>query len=225
MKKEKSLQKKIQILQAASRLITHYGFDKTTMEEIAKEAGVSKGALYLVWSSKEALLDALVMFEMKRLLLDFQNRMTQDPQGGQIANLYKHALFALQDNPLVKALYTQDSRVLGDFVKRQDSNRYTRRILLSETAIRQMQEAGLIRKDVRPEVITYLLSVIALGFIHIGEILPPSAQPPLVEIGQALTDIVQRGFAGPGDDSMVGKQAIGQLNEFILEQYKAAEGE
>ena len=30
----------------------HYGFDKTTMEDISREAGVSKGSLYLVWSSR-----------------------------------------------------------------------------------------------------------------------------------------------------------------------------
>ena len=36
------------ILNTAGRLMTRYGYDKTTMDEIAREAGVSKGALYLV---------------------------------------------------------------------------------------------------------------------------------------------------------------------------------
>ena len=44
--KEKSQIKKERVLQTASRLITRYGFEKTTMEDIARESGVSKGALY-----------------------------------------------------------------------------------------------------------------------------------------------------------------------------------
>ena len=36
-------QRSIHILKTASRLMAHYGFDKTTMEDIAREAGVWRG--------------------------------------------------------------------------------------------------------------------------------------------------------------------------------------
>ncbi len=219
MNKEKTEQRKKNILQTASRLITHYGFDKTTMEDIAREAGVSKGALYLVWPSKDALFDELIVFEMKRLVLDFQRRMAHDPQSGTIASLYTHGLMALNDNPLVRALYTQDSRVLGNYVKQQDASRYTRRVLLAEGTIRQMQAANLLRQDIRPEVITHLFSIISVGFIYIGTIIPPADQPPLEEVIRAFSSVIQRGLGGPGEDTAAGKQAIARLNEFILQQY------
>lgn len=211
------------ILSAASRLISHYGFDKTTMDDIAREAGVSKGALYLAWSSKDELLDALIQFEMKRLLLDFQHRMDQDPQGGQIASIYKHALLALKNNPLVCALYTHDNQVMGDFVKRQDSSRYTQRVLFSADLVRQMQTADLLRRDLQPEVIAYLFSIIAVGFIYIGTIIPEANQPALDEITGALTDVIRRGLAGPGDDSSTGKQAMHQMSQYMLQQYNQEE--
>ena len=215
----KSNDRPTRILEAASRLIAHYGFDKTTMDDIAREAGVSKGALYLEWPGKEQLFHALLTYEMKRLLADFQQRMEQDPQGGRIANLYRHALLALQANPLMRALYTRDSRVLGDFVRRQDSQRYTGRFLLAEEEVRLMQAAGLLRADLRPEVITYLFSVIAVGFIYIGFILPDTAQIPLEDITTALADVIQRGLAGPGDDSAAGKRAMEKLGAFVRQQY------
>ncbi|MCL5999302.1 MAG: TetR/AcrR family transcriptional regulator [Chloroflexi bacterium] len=189
------------------------------MDDIAREAGVSKGALYLEWQGKEQLFHALLTYEMKRLLADFQQRMEQDPQGGRIANLYRHALLALQANPLMRALYTRDSRVLGDFVRRQDSQRYTGRFLLAEEGVQQMQAAGLLRADLRPEVIAYLFSVIAVGFIYIGSILPDTAQIPLEDITTALADVIQRGLAGPGDDSAAGKQAMEKLGAFVRQQY------
>ncbi|NMB88876.1 MAG: TetR/AcrR family transcriptional regulator [Chloroflexi bacterium] len=213
----------IRILAAASRLIAHYGFDKTTMDDIAREAGVSKGSLYLEWPGKEPLLHAVLNYEMQRLLADFQQRMQQDPQGGQIANLYRHALLALQANPLMCALYTRDSRVLGDFVRRQDGQRYASRILLTRDVVAQMQAAGLVRADLRPEAIAYLFSVIAVGFIHVGSILPADQQPPMEEIAGALSAVVQNGFAGPGGDSAAGKQAIQALDALVRRQYQKDE--
>lgn len=212
------------ILEAAGRLIGRYGFDKTTMEDIAREAGVSKGALYLEWPSKDHLFDALVAFEMKRLLSDLRERVENDPQGGQMANLYRHTLLALQANPLICALYTRDNRILGDFVRRQDPRRYTDRLLFSREAVQQMQAAGLLRADLQPEVITYLFSILALGFIGIGDIVPRQDAPPLEAVGAGISALVQSGLATSGGSSHVGKQAVNELIDYMLAQYGAPEG-
>jgi len=41
------------ILHAADRMVGHYGFRKTTMEDIAREAGVSKRTIYVYFATKE----------------------------------------------------------------------------------------------------------------------------------------------------------------------------
>ncbi len=43
------------ILDAAEKLIERYGYKKTTMEDIAREAGTGKGTLYLHFRNKEEL--------------------------------------------------------------------------------------------------------------------------------------------------------------------------
>ena len=48
------------ILDAASTLILHDGYDETTIEDIAREADVGKGTLYLHWTTREALFAALI---------------------------------------------------------------------------------------------------------------------------------------------------------------------
>lgn len=40
------------ILDAADRLIQHYGYCKTTVDDIAREAGIGKGTVYLHFNSK-----------------------------------------------------------------------------------------------------------------------------------------------------------------------------
>jgi len=49
-----------QILEAALRLWLRGGFDATSVEAIAQEAGLAKGTLYLYYPTKDAILDELV---------------------------------------------------------------------------------------------------------------------------------------------------------------------
>jgi TetR/AcrR family acrAB operon transcriptional repressor len=197
------------LLESASRLIPHYGFDKTTMDDIAREAGVSKGALYLVWSSKDQLFEALLGYDMKRLLDDLQERVERDPQGGTISNQYRHTVIALRTNPLMGAL-----RILGDFVRRQDVERYTRRMMMGADGVRRM-----LRGDIRPQVITYLFSILALGYMSIGSILPESEAPALEEVGEALAAMMQAGLEAPGGNKAEGKQAFEQMIDLMKKQY------
>ncbi|WP_417248987.1 TetR/AcrR family transcriptional regulator [Celeribacter sp.] len=49
-----------ELLDAALALFTEKGFDRTRVEDIARRAGVSKGAVYLYFPSKDAMIEALV---------------------------------------------------------------------------------------------------------------------------------------------------------------------
>ncbi len=49
-----------QILQAAKWLFGYYGFEKTTVDDIASRASISKGSVYLEFQNKEAILVAVV---------------------------------------------------------------------------------------------------------------------------------------------------------------------
>ncbi|MAB06456.1 MAG: hypothetical protein CML50_10655 [Rhodobacteraceae bacterium] len=56
------------ILKAAQRLIGRVGIDGMTMNALAAEAGVSKGTLYIYFSSKEGLLLALFVDAMAQVV-------------------------------------------------------------------------------------------------------------------------------------------------------------
>lgn len=53
-----------EILDAALAVFTSKGFEAARMDEIAVEAGISKGAVYLYFDSKEALLKGLIEREV-----------------------------------------------------------------------------------------------------------------------------------------------------------------
>lgn len=57
-----------QILRAAEKLLGRYGAAKTTMADLAREAGVAVGSVYLEFSSKEAIVESLSMAKHRRLM-------------------------------------------------------------------------------------------------------------------------------------------------------------
>ncbi len=55
-----SEERKAQILEAATEVFIRAGFHKARMDDIAKQAGLSKGALYWYFDSKDAIIQAIL---------------------------------------------------------------------------------------------------------------------------------------------------------------------
>jgi TetR/AcrR family acrAB operon transcriptional repressor len=208
------------LLDAAAALFARYGFDKTSVDDIARAAGVSKGAVYLHWPSKVALFDATLLREGLRLLEDLRARVEADPAGGTLASIYRHSLVAMGSNPLLLAVYTLDARVLGDYVHRQDPAIYARRMIFGEEFVRRMQAAHLMRSDLDPATAAYLMGVISFGLLSIRQHAPNVPAPSLETLAVALADLVQRGLAT--DDTRAaeaGKAAFGTLVDDTIRLY------
>ncbi len=60
LKEREALWRKTELLSAAKTIFTRKGFHRTTMDDVAKEAGISKGALYLYFPSKEKMFMDLI---------------------------------------------------------------------------------------------------------------------------------------------------------------------
>jgi len=66
-----------QILQAAERLLQHYGPQKTTVADVAREAGIGVGSVYLEFPSKEAIVEALSRARYEAVLEAMRTTMQQ----------------------------------------------------------------------------------------------------------------------------------------------------
>lgn len=60
--------KREQILEGAKRVFMRSNFDAASMNDITREAGVSKGTLYVYFDSKEDLFEALIARERGRIV-------------------------------------------------------------------------------------------------------------------------------------------------------------
>jgi AcrR family transcriptional regulator len=200
------------ILDAAERLIVHYGYDKTTVAEIASQAGVSKGAIYLHFESKEALMEALLLRAMGQYGAAWIGAVEADPRGGTFGGMYRNVLKAVHESPLIEAMLSQDPRVLGSYMRSPDSllRRAQMRSMRTEFIV-AMQEAGCVHKRYRPEVVAHLLDMLGYGLMGVGEVKPREQIPPLGETLELIGEVLDRTFTPDGADSEAGKLVLREM--------------
>lgn len=66
------------ILEAGTRLYLAYGARRTSMDDIANEAGMAKGSLYLSFKSKDELFHALIENLLHQWLATARSRLTEE---------------------------------------------------------------------------------------------------------------------------------------------------
>ncbi|NRP70692.1 HTH-type transcriptional repressor AcnR [Ensifer psoraleae] len=80
-----------ELIDCAQRLFFEHGYENTTVNDVIRKAGLSKGAFYHYFASKEALLEALAA-RMARQSLDEMRPLLDDPSLDAVGRL--NALFA-----------------------------------------------------------------------------------------------------------------------------------
>ena len=216
--------RELQLLDAAARLFTQAGFDKTTVADVAAEAGVSKGAVYLHFESKDALLEALILREMQAYAAKWARLVEADPQGGRVGGMYRCALRALSDSPVMAALLRRDARVFGNYLRKPGGYLAAGRSGTSRTEfVVAMQQAGAIRSDVDPEVTAHIMNMLSYGLVAMGQVMDPRHIPATEAILEGIADLLDRALtpAGGGND-IAGKEIVRKMHEAGAARFAAA---
>ncbi|WP_431898352.1 helix-turn-helix domain-containing protein [Nonomuraea sp. bgisy101] len=182
------------ILDATSELIQRFGYDKTTIDDIARAAGVAKGTIYLHWNTRDALFAALLRRERVHLL--------EDVRRGAPSTLYDllHGLAAgLLRRPLMRASLLGDSAVLGKLTRHKRESSATLPMgELFETYIGTLREHGALRADLTiSEHLTVFTSTL-YGFLTVRRYLPDSMQVPDERLAELLADTCRRALEADG---------------------------
>jgi AcrR family transcriptional regulator len=206
---EDSIRKRI--LEAAKSLFIHYGYDKTTMNEIASKAQISKSTLYLRWKKKEDLFDALVVRESRDYAEDWFQRVENDPKGGTYAAWMRHAIEAFFGRPFLAALYRQDKRIIGTMVRHIGAeNWFLQRYLHGLHFFRMMQDANLARKDIDVQSFVYLVNAMHFGLLNLNEMIPEDKAPALEKAMSTMAELIEA-YVTPAEtgDIEAGKAVLG----------------
>jgi AcrR family transcriptional regulator len=161
---------RIKILQSATRLFGRRGFQGTTIEDVTRESGISRGALYWHFKSKSELLGAVVERLQKEYLDVFtENIMSAGPSPmDRIRGIFKfNARFAVEHTDLVHCLRnlslelspSEDNNVKAFF------NIIDQQRSFIVQLIKDAQDEGSLRTDLKPEIMAAIILAIHDGIL------------------------------------------------------------
>jgi TetR/AcrR family acrAB operon transcriptional repressor len=197
------------ILDAARELILRYGFDKTTVSDIARKAGISKGAIYLHYDSKEDLFAALIMRDVRQYADVTKERLEADPEEWSFVGMYRIALTILAEQPFMQALARNDHQVFGNFLLGRDIYQQLQNMSQRPLLLRKMQEVGAVRDDLNPEIVSYMMEFMGYGMWSIQDLIPPDQAPPIDDVIMLFADMLDRWLTpDDGGDKEAAKRIV-----------------
>jgi AcrR family transcriptional regulator len=187
------------ILDAADRRFCHYGYRKTTVEEIAQEAGLSRGTVYLHFNSKDELAVAWIgRFLGKRLRRLEEIAQSESPAADRLRRmLVDRILFAFDGaQRLAESLDDLLYSLRQSMRECRDRHHEAEAALVSEVVKEGTERGDFHANDA--------LAVSRLLILATNSLLPYNLSPRQLGCRQeietrvgALADLLIRGLAAP----------------------------
>jgi TetR/AcrR family transcriptional regulator, fatty acid metabolism regulator protein len=138
--------KRERILQAAERVFAERGFFHARVSEIAREAGVADGTIYLYFKNKDDLLISLFESRMERVTGELTlavDRAPADPASRLAAFIDTYAALVVGNPPLAEVL-TVELRQSAKFMKEYQNPRFGDFLKLLAGIVSEGQESGAL---------------------------------------------------------------------------------
>jgi len=205
------------ILDAAASLILRWGYNKTTLDDIARQARVARGTIYLHWKTREELLMALISRERLKVGEEIRQRMESDPASKTLRGLLKISMLAVMKNPLMRAVLSRNTEMLGKLANQEFAqSSFTESIAAYKQFLEMLRAQGAVGTDLDLYEQTYILGAIWLGFFTANAWLPEEFQFSDEAIAELLAETAQRVLAPPQARSDAEDRSATQT---ILSQY------
>src|SRR5262245_17612627 len=146
------------ILDTAAALLVRWGFRKTTVDDVARAAGVAKGTIYLHWKDKNELFRAALMRAQEQVNAEVRQRIAADPEGGLPHRLWTHGMLAALANPLTAAVLKGRTDLFQGLRGALEPATVQQMLGDYEAYIVQLQRAGLVRADLPVSTIAFVTS-------------------------------------------------------------------
>ena len=213
------------ILDAAAELIQRWGYNKTTIDDIARQARVAKGTIYLHWKTREDLFEALIMREELVVAEDIQRRIANDPEGTTLHGLMKHSMLATVKNPFMKAVLLRDTDVLGELIHKENATRaYEERIASFKRFFEFLRGHDLVRNDIGMREQIYILNAVSMGVLLADPWLPDEFKVSDEEAVELMAETIKRTLeprnATTGAELQEVTTVFNQYIDYIVESTK-----
>ncbi|QVQ50892.1 helix-turn-helix transcriptional regulator [Spiractinospora alimapuensis] len=170
--KERREERAERILDATKELILRWGYRKTTLDDIARQAEVGKGTLFLHWPNRDTLFVSLLLRERLGMLTDIRDTLAEAPGTATVERFFYRHIQAYRRRPLLTALVRRDQSTLGRLAEqRQDGRNLAERRVELVAYFEELGTAGVVRDDRPANDLVHVVVATIYGFISIDQFL------------------------------------------------------
>ena len=136
------------ILEAAVKVFSEQGFFQSTVSQIAKEAGVADGTIYLYFKNKDDILVHFFSFRTRQVFARLREEVEQaDNTIDKLRNLVRRHLEEFQSDRNMAVVYFTETHKSHRLVEQQIKEMSKMYLDIVAEIVEQGQEEGIIRKD------------------------------------------------------------------------------
>lgn len=147
------------ILSSAKKLFWKYGIQKVTVEEICKEAGVSKMTFYRRYANKDHAAVEILEQLMRNGIEQHNAIMHQNKPFPEKINELLELKYQESTNisaEFINDIYRRDDSELSDII--QEYSTKSEKLILSD--FENAKKEGWVREGIKPEFILYILHLL-----------------------------------------------------------------
>ena len=139
------------ILRAAIKVFAQKGYFNSKVADIAKEAGIADGTVYLYFKSKEEILHSVFDRAMEEFIAEGKQEIAEieeaDKRLQRITQLHLEKLGADRDLAIV---FQVELRGSTKFMEEFSGGGFAEYLEIIQKTIQEGQKAGVFRKDLKP---------------------------------------------------------------------------
>jgi TetR/AcrR family fatty acid metabolism transcriptional regulator len=151
--RHKDTEKYHRIINAATKIFAKKGFFQAKVSEIAKEAQVADGTIYLYFEGKDAILISLFEQQMELVLDNMKAQVSNEADAAK--KIEKFALTHLkliEENRDMAEIIQVELRHSYKFMKEYKNEKFSEYLNIIDEIIREGQEKGIFKKEIIPSI-------------------------------------------------------------------------
>lgn len=155
------------ILEAASRFIFQRGVRGWNMDQLAAEAGIAKNTLYKMISSKEDIIERVIINyvqEVQSKMIDLMEKDLSYPDRLRQMMSYFPRLLGMASSQTLREVFLEYPGIQEAVLRHRDA--LTDRII---DFLQQGIDAGLLRSELQAEFIFKMLQALVVYFVRSSE--------------------------------------------------------
>ena len=146
--------KHTKIIQAAVKVFARTGFFNARISDIAKEAKVADGTIYLYFNNKYDILLSLFEEEISKIIVQVRQAIEKVSEPRQMLEIFAlHHLRLVEKNEELAEVLQMELRQSNKFMKEYRNTKFIEYVDIISVIVRRGQEMGVFRKNVMPGVV------------------------------------------------------------------------